>query len=107
MLRSDVNELDKLISDDLLFVGPGGEMLRKQDDLNVHRLGIQKLDQADWLEVLVRMHGNTAVSVVTAFLSGSFGDKAFSGRFRYCRFWSLSQDGWKIIGGSVAPISST
>ena len=39
MLTSDVAELDVLISDDLLFVGPTGELATKAMDLDLHRSG--------------------------------------------------------------------
>jgi hypothetical protein len=37
MATSDVSELDMLIADDLLFVGPTGELATKAMDLEVHR----------------------------------------------------------------------
>ena len=39
MLASDVSELDLLISDDLLFTGPTGELATKAMDLELHRTG--------------------------------------------------------------------
>lgn len=104
MLNSDVPALEELISDSLLFVGPNGAILRKQDDLDLHRSGRQKLDRADWEEVKVESRDSTAVSVVTAYLEGSFDGAAFSGRFRYCRMWTRSGESWKVVGGSAVAV---
>jgi Domain of unknown function (DUF4440) len=43
MLASDVVELDRLISDRLLFVTPDGATAPKADDLAAHRGGIVRL----------------------------------------------------------------
>ena len=105
MLRSDVAALERLISDDLVFVGPGGATFRKQDDLELHRSGRQRLDQADWEEVSVQAHEHSAISVVSASLSGSLDGVGFSGRFRYIRMWERLGDAWKVIGGSVTAMA--
>lgn len=105
MLRSDVAALERLVSDDLLFVGPGGATFGKQDDLELHRSGRQKLAQADWEAVSVQARAHCAVSVVTAALSGSLDGAGFSGRFRYIRMWARHGDAWKVVGGSVTAVA--
>lgn len=105
MLHSDVAALDALIDDALLFVGPGGGLFTKADDLELHRSGVQRLTHAQWREVLVQVHGHTAVSVVMAYLSGTFHGEQFSGVYRYGRTWVYRSDGWRIVGGSVCAIA--
>lgn len=41
MLESDVEALDRLVHDRLLFAGPDGAVYRKEDDLRVHRSKVQ------------------------------------------------------------------
>ena len=106
MLTSDVAALDVLIVDDLIFVGPSGDVFRKQDDLALHRSGRQTLSMAEWRSMEVVMQGQAAVALVTADLAGSFDGAAFRGRFRYCRFWVRHADGWKVQGGSVVALAS-
>jgi hypothetical protein len=105
MLSSDVPTLERLISDNLLFVGPNGTAFRKQDDLDLHRSKRQKLDRADWEEVKVETYESAAVSVVTAYLAGSFDGLNFSGRFRYIRMWARLGGSWKVIGGSITAVA--
>ena len=105
MLKSDVQTLDCLISDNLLFIGPDGTTFRKQDDLELHRSGRQTLDHADWENVEIEEHGESAISVVTAFLSGSLDGAGFSGRFKYIRMWARVGGTWKIVGGSVTALA--
>jgi len=105
MLNSDVPALERLISDSLLFVGINGATFRKQDDLELHRSKRQKLDRADWEEVKVQTYESAAVSVVTAYLAGSFDGAAFSGRFRYIRMWARLGSTWQVVGGSITAVA--
>jgi hypothetical protein len=107
MLHSDVAELDVLIDDDLLFVGPGGGIYTKADDLALHRLGSQRLSQAEWQEVAVRSYGTTTcITAVSAQLAGTFMGEPFSGLFRYLRTWVQREDGWRVVAGSVCAIAA-
>jgi ketosteroid isomerase-like protein len=103
MLRSDLEVLDALISDELLFVAPDGSVLGKAGDLELHRSGVQRISQLDFGELLVRMHGDTAVTSVAARVSGTFGGQDFSGRFQYLRTWARTRAGWQVVAGSASP----
>ena len=105
MLHSDVAELDVLIDDDLVFVGPGGGIYTKADDLQLHRSGAQRMSHADWHAVEVRSYGTTCVTVVTAALSGTLMGEPFSGRFRYLRTWMQKEGVWRLAACSVSAIS--
>lgn len=106
MLTSDVEALDSLIADDLIFVGPSGDVFHKQDDLALHRSGRQKLTLAEWRSVEISAQGQAAVTSVTAELAGTFDGAAFAGHFRYCRFWVKTASGWQVLGGSVIALPS-
>jgi type II secretory pathway component PulL len=106
MLQSDVDELEALIDDDLLFVGPDGGVYTKADDLQLHRSGTQRMSQADWRAVEVRSYGMTCITVVTAQLSGTFMGEPFSGLFRYVRTWVQRDGVWRVVAGSVSAIAT-
>lgn len=101
MLTSNVAELDVLIDDRLLFIGPDAGVYRKEDDLELHRSGTERLSRVDFEEIQVEKHGPIAITVVVANLAGEFKGEAFAGYCRYVRTWMLGDDGWKIIAGSV------
>ena len=98
MLTSDVEALDVLIADDLIFVGPSGEVFNKQDDLAMHRSGRQKLTLAERESVGVTVQGNEAATSIAAQLSGSIDGGALAGRFRYCRFCTRTGTSWQFLG---------
>ncbi|KRG72467.1 hypothetical protein ABB27_00855 [Stenotrophomonas terrae] len=106
MLRSDVAELEVLIDDALLFVGPDGGIYTKADDLQLHRSGAQRMTQADWQAMEVRSYGTTCVTVVTAQLSGTLMEVPFAGQFRYVRTWVQREGIWRVVAGSVSPIAA-
>lgn len=107
MLHSDVAALDALIHEELVFVGPDGQVYSKAQDLEFHRAGVQRLHEAVWHEVLGHSHAGCAVTCVTARLSGSFRGAPFSGWFRYVRLWGPGVGGgWQVLGGSVAAVEA-
>ena len=101
MLTSDIEELDALIDDRLLFVGPDTRLYRKADDLELHRSGVQKITRLDFEDVLIELHGKTAITMVVAYLAGVFKGQGFEGRYRYSRTWVQGDAGWRVVSGSV------
>ncbi len=105
MLASDVAALDLLIADDLLFVGPTGELATKAMDLDLHRTGgtrFQELVPQD-LEIRV-LSEQCAIATVKVFLSGTYLGNTFAGDYRYLRVWCQGETGWQVTGGSVSAI---
>lgn len=107
MLSSDVQALDELIADDLVFTMHTGLMVTKQDDLEGHRSGSEKLTKVDTDELKISHYGDCAVVTVKAELAGTFNGQAFSGTYRYTRVWVKRQDRWQIVAGHVSQVSDT
>ena len=104
-LASDVEELDRLIADDLVFTTHAGQVVGKQDDLKIHRSGTLKFSKVNLTEQVIREHGNSAVAVDAVDLAGIQNGEAFSGLFRFTRFWIKFEDGcWRIVGGHVSQV---
>ena len=101
MLASDVAALDRLIADDLLFIGPDGSVLAKSDDLARHRSGEQRMTTLQVQEQCIRVSGNVGSVSVLAHVAGFFKGHAFDGRFRYLRVWHKTSAGWRVVAGSV------
>ena len=105
MLTSDIAELDLLISDDLLFVGPTGELATKAMDLELHRSGGTKFYELVSKELEIRVCSDEcAIAAVKIFLRGTYLGNDFTGDFRYLRVWRHREHGWQIVGGSVSMI---
>lgn len=104
MLTSNVAELDALIDDRLLFIGPDGNVYHKADDLELHRSGAEKITHLEFEQVLIEQHGQTAVVIVLAMMAGELQGQPFAGRYRYSRTWVQRERGWQIVAGSVCAV---
>jgi ketosteroid isomerase-like protein len=105
-LASDVAALDRLIDDDLLFAGPGGELATKAEDLAAHRNGAIRFSAHEPEEVRVRRVGDdVAIVSLRARLRGEFGGAPFAGTFRYTRVWARARGQWRIVAGQVSQIA--
>lgn len=102
MIEDDIQVLDKLIDESLLFVGPNGNVITKIDDLDCHKNGLQKIVSMEQTDLKINIIDNIlAIVTVKTNLKGSFMDKDISGNYRYIRTWRKSQNSWKIIAGAV------
>ncbi|WP_328469278.1 nuclear transport factor 2 family protein [Actinoplanes sp. NBC_00393] len=97
----DVAELDRLLDDRLIAIGPDGARYRKQDDLDAYRSGASVVGELveESLETLVV--GSTGVTFFTGTVSGTFGGAPFSARMRYTRTWAY-ENGWRIVAAHIA-----
>ncbi len=103
MLNSDVGALDELISPDLIFTNHLGQMISKQDDMELHRSGVIKFHSIEPSERQVKVRGQFAVVAVRMRLSGAYSGSPFAGDFRYTRIWCLSAgDTWQIVAGHLS-----
>src|SRR5215216_6696075 len=62
-LTADVEALAGLISDDLLFTGPDGQLATKAQDLAAHRSGALRIREHRPLELRVRRASSTVAVV--------------------------------------------
>lgn len=101
MLNSDVETLNELIDDSLIFAGFNGEIVSKSIDLEIHRTKRQKITKIEPLEQIIKMHGDCAVVAAKTRCEGTLDEIPISGIFRYTRIWAKKDDKWRIIAGSI------
>ena len=103
-LAGDVEELDRLVDDALVFTGPNGAVYGKKDDLDAHRRGLVRITRLDASEERIQRFGHIAVVSVRMEMSGTFEGSDFAGPFRYTRVWRAQADGWRIVAGHVSAV---
>jgi hypothetical protein len=104
MLESNVEILDKLIADTLVFTLPNGDTANKQMDLHAHNSGFQKLNKLSQYDQQIQLYDNFAVVTVKVELNGKYGDDSISGNYCYTRIWSKLNDRWQVVAGHVSLI---
>ena len=101
-LASDVDELDRLIDDRLVFTGPDGRLYGKADDLAVHRSGQQRMSRVEEEDLRVLVHGGTGVTWFLGSLAGTMAGEPFQARVRYTRTWVHDDHGWRLLAAHVS-----
>lgn len=104
-LAGDVDTLDELLDDRLIFTGgPDGGRYRKADDLQGHRSRTQVMTRVDEESLDVLVDGSTGVTWFLGTLEGSYAGTPFSVRLRYTRTWIHdAQHGWRIVAAHSSP----
>lgn len=103
-LSGDVEALDDLIADDLLFTGLTGALETKAADLQQHRSGALKITKLDPVEFRVRAIPGGAITSVKMDAAALIAGKLTSATLRYTRVW-ISEDGrWRIAGGHMSAV---
>jgi len=107
-LAADVAALDRLISDDLLFVGPDGQLATKRQDLEAHASGAVRFREHAPEDLRVRRVGrDVAVTVLRARLAVEVAGVLHRGTYCYTRVWAREGDDvWRVVGGHVSPSST-
>jgi len=97
ILASDVDALDGLLSDALVFVSADGHVLHKGDDLELYRSGRMCVTRYDPSELAVVLHGaDVGVVVVRVEVSGELSGRPFSSAFRFSRTYVREENRWRI-----------
>ena len=107
-LAADVEALDALIADELLFTGPTGEIATKAQDLAAHRTGAVRFRTHEPVELRIRRVGSdVAATNLSARLTLDVAGESVGGTYRYTRVWARASDGtWQVVGKHVSEVRS-
>ena len=98
MLTSDVEALDRLLADDLIFTNHLGHLMNKQDDLEAHRSGAVAIESVELSDQNIRRMGDAAIVTVAAHIAGQFAGSSFAETLRFTRVWQVVAPGqWQVI----------
>jgi len=104
----DVDALDRLLDDRVVYTGPDGRTFTKEEDLEGYRsrgLIVEAFEQED---LQVTVVGTTGITRVLATLRGTAAGEAFTARLRYTRAWVHVEGAWRVLAAhaSAVPASS-
>ena len=104
-LEGNVSALDALISDDLLFTGPDGELGTKAQDLQAHGSGLVRFREHHLEDLQIRpVTDDVVVTALRARLAVEFQGRLIKGTYRYTRVWSRENGKWRVVGGHVSEV---
>ncbi|WP_175824340.1 nuclear transport factor 2 family protein [Burkholderia sp. BCC0419] len=113
MLANDIEALDALLDDELVFTVPTGQIISKEDDLAAHRAKLLRLDTLDVHEMHARAIDEMILTTTRATLAGHFDGTAFAGHFdgtafagtfAYTRLWRRSGANWRVVAGHASQV---
>ncbi|MCA8052521.1 nuclear transport factor 2 family protein [Burkholderia arboris] len=104
MLANDVEMLDALLDDALVFTVPTGQVISKEDDLAAHRAKLLRLEKLDVHDMRACAIGEMILTTTRAALAGHFDGAAFDGTFAYTRLWRRAGTGWRVVAGHASQV---
>lgn len=106
-LAGDVDVLDELLHDELVFVGAGGAKLTKAEDLATHRdtsrpLVLDELDESD---LTVQLWGDTGITRATLDVAGRAEGAPFRAQVVYTRTWIHRDGRWTVVAAHASVVA--
>jgi len=101
-LAGDVEALDRLLDDALVFTTLEGAVVGKSDDLRLHRSGRLRITRMDPSDRHVLRLGPTAVVSVRMNAAAVVDGNLMEGALRYTRVWCERPDGWRVVAGHMS-----
>lgn len=96
----DLEILDELLHDNLLFIIPNGQIITKPMDMEAYRSGNMNINAISSGEQVINLIDDTAVASAVIEIKGKYLDQLIDGKFRYMRVWKLFSGKWKVVAGS-------
>lgn len=100
----DIQVLDELLHNNLIFNIPTGQTINKEMDIENYRSGIMTVYDISTSDQIIKTVENVSTIVVTVYLKAKYADQIIDGKFRYLRVWKLTDNAWKVIAGSGVQI---
>ncbi|WP_426255732.1 nuclear transport factor 2 family protein [Sphingomonas sp. DC2300-3] len=104
MVAGDVETLSMLIDPGLVFTGPDGSVLTREQDLAAHAEGLLNLSRLDLSDTRYTVIGDMVLVTTKATLVGRFADAVIDGLYAYTRLWRNTGVGWAVVAGQAARI---
>ena len=106
MVNNDVQALERLIHDDLVFIDAEGNVQGKRDDIESHASGAVVQTAVEFVEEpVMHFYGENAIVAVKAHVQVRVQGKPLEAFCRYLRVWLFQDERWQIISGAVRIIS--
>ncbi|MBY8881661.1 nuclear transport factor 2 family protein [Actinacidiphila acidipaludis] len=100
----DVEALRLLLDDRVVYTGPDGSTVTKDEDLPAHRSRAMTVEVFDQQELHVTVVDGTGITHVLAALAGTAGGQPFAARLRYTRTWVHTEGTWRVLAAHASAL---
>lgn len=105
VLQADSDALERIISDDYIFVSGAGRKMSKEEHIASLKSGDTKYTSLTSEDIEVRAYGDTAVLTVCLTGEASINGHNVSGRYLVTRIY-VKQDGhWRVVSVQATPVA--
>lgn len=106
MIKNDLQALELLLHDELVFTDFTGTVVGKQEDIEGHASGAIHITELEFVEApVMRLHGETAVVTVKTYVKGTSQGTPFTSFCRYLRVWLFQKEHWQVVAGNVSVVA--
>ncbi|MFT5755718.1 MAG: ketosteroid isomerase-like protein [Alteromonadaceae bacterium] len=105
MVSSDVDALNQLLSEELMFTNHMGQILSKSDDLAAHTKGDFKISNLSLSDQIIKRSGNVVIVSAHTKIIGSYKGETSSGNFRFTRVWEKHDSKWQVLAGHACIVA--
>jgi len=103
--RTDLNTLNLLFADGMLFHDQYGNVLDKEMDLEAYRSGVIKINKINVSKREIRVFDSIVIVSASLFIKGSYSNILLNGKYQWLRVWGKVREDWKVISASCTSIS--
>ncbi|MDQ0966510.1 hypothetical protein QFZ20_001913 [Flavobacterium sp. W4I14] len=103
--KTDLNTLDLLFADGMLFHDQYGNVLDKEMDLEAYRSGMIKINKINVSKREIRVFESIVIVSASLFIKGSYSNILLNGKYQWLRVWGKVSEDWKVISASCTSIS--
>lgn len=96
-LKRDADFSERTLSDDYMGITPLGQVINKADTITARRSGQLRYESIEITDMVVRVHGNTAIVTARADVRGHDLGEEFNGPYRYTRVWMRRNGKWQTV----------
>jgi len=96
-LRRDADFSVRTLAEDYVAITPLGQVTTKQETISARRSGQLRYEAMNITDMVVRLHGDTAIVTARADVRGHQLGEDFSGLYRYTRVWVRRNGMWQTV----------
>jgi len=102
--RGDTTDLERMLANDFVGIGPRGFMLSKEQWLGRYRSGDFKNESFTWDEAKVRVYGEAAVVTGREDTTATYQGHPTGGEFRTTLVFVMQERRWRLASIHLSPI---
>jgi ketosteroid isomerase-like protein len=105
LLGHDIEALERILPEGFIFTDAHGEVLSKDEFLEVIKAGGLTFESIHREEVSLSVFQNTALATGRDTVQGHYKGEAVSGKYRFTNVYVGQQGRWKVVSSQVSRIA--